>query len=323
MRKSLLMLLGLTLPVAAQPASRYYDRLWVQTSADYRAHCYQTYGWAERTLQEQAQLNPLRDSQGRVVQRTLVRDTNGQMQWVERPLAVVMDLDETVIDMSAYRVYLTKTGSDYTPDSWNAFLQYLADHPQACRAVPGALDFIQAAQQLGFTVVFISNRTQPFLQATVRTLEHLGVRSGPRLLSPHLDATREEDHAASRDLLTRLGESETSDEGKRLLKGEGRKERRRLEAFLSYQPVEFVGDDLGDFFAFVKDPQWSAEQKMAARAAAVDSHRAEWGRRFFYIPNPMYGNWSPGATLPLEHPESVLHDDGFTEWYQGTRRPAP
>lgn len=307
-------------PALAQPPSPLNDRLWVQTSADYRAHCFQTYGWATRTLQERAALNPDRDSDGRLVLRTLVKGADGKLSYVQKPLAVVMDLDETVIDMSAYRVFLAKTGGSYAHETWNAFLEYQAKHAPASRAVPGAVDFVHEATRLGYTVVFISNRTQPYLAATEQVLGRLGITIGPRIPHPVLDDGTQTDQRLSRELLAGLGQSEASKLGQALLQGQGRKERRRLELAQSMQPIMFVGDDLGDFLAFRKEPSASPAQVLDARYAAIEENRSRWGREFFYIPNPMYGAWMPGNTLPAESPERLLRDDGFTEFYQGTKR---
>jgi len=318
MRKWMLTLL-LTLPLAAEPApldsAGIYDKLWVQTSADYRAHCLQTYGWATRTLRELAAQNPQRDSQGRVVQRTLVR-VGQQFQWVERPLAVIMDLDETVIDMSAYRAFLHRMKRDFEAETWDRLLVYMADRPEVCRSIPGAVDFIGEAEKLGFTVFFVSNRTEEYRSQTLKVLETIGVGQkdiDSRLL---LDPGKLEDHRLSREYLAGLGLEDTSALGQAMLVGQGRKERRRFQIRQNFSPVVFVGDDLGDFFAFVKDPQATPEQVLAARYRAVQEQRERWGREFFFLPNPMYGNWSPGASLPSSQAEKLLHDDGFVDYYK-------
>jgi predicted secreted acid phosphatase len=321
MRISAFVFLALSaVPVLAQPPSPLNDRLWVQTSADYRAHCFQVYGWATRTLQERAALTAHRDAQGRLVQRTLLKSRDGKLTYDEKPLAVIMDLDETVIDMSAYRVFLARTGGSYDHDSWNAFLAYQAAHAPASRAVPGAVDFIQEATRLGYTVVFISNRTQPYLAPTEQVLNRLGITVGPRIPHPILDAGSETDQRLSRDLLTGFDQSETSPLGQALLQGQGRKERRRLEVAQTMQPIMFVGDDLGDFIAFRKDPAATPGQVLDSRYTAIEENRNRWGREFFYIPNPMYGAWMPGNTLPAEGPEKLLRDDGFTEFYRRSKR---
>ena len=302
---------AVSLAAAAQPApldsAGVYDKLWVQTSADYRAHCLQTYGWATRSLRERASLEGRRDSQGRLVETTNVQ---------QRPLAVIMDLDDTVIDMSVYRTFLYEMKRDFELETWNAFLEYQADHPEACRSIPGAVEFIAEAERLGYTVFFISNRTTPTRAQAVKVLNQLGLNTkdiDKRLL---LDDGPEEDARQARALMSRLGIAESSVEGQALLKAQSRKERRRVQVSLDYRPVAFIGDDLGDFLSFVPEAGASPEKVLQARYQAVADERERFGRQYFILPNPIYGNWSPGGTLPKEGAASYLHDDGFLEYYR-------
>ena len=297
---------------AAPPDSAgVYDKLWVQTSADYRAHCLQTYGWATRTLREIADLRPEKDAQGRLVERI-----NFPKGPVERPRAVVMDLDDTVIDMSAYRAFLTRIHRDFEIDTWNLLLAYLAEHPEACRAVPGALDFIHQAEEMGYTVFFLSNRTEEYRSQTVQVLKTLGLNQDGLEGRLWLDPGHGEDARLARAFLRELGQSETSATGQAMLHAQGRKERRRFQVSLQYQPMIFVGDDLGDFLNFVKEPQATPQQVLEARYAEVARQRQRFGREFFILPNPMYGSWSPGASLPAQKAQDLLHDDGFVEYYR-------
>lgn len=302
---------ALSLAAAAQPApldsAGVYDKLWVQTSADYRAHCLQTYGWATRSLRERASLEGCRDAQGRLVETTNVR---------EIPLAVIMDLDDTVIDMSVYRTFLHEMGREFELETWNSFLDYQADHAEACRSVPGALEFIAEAEKLGYTVFFISNRTELTRPQTIRVLEKLGVNTKNLDKRMMLDAGAEEDARQARALMARLGVAETSVEGQALLRAQSRKERRRVQVSLDYRPVAFIGDDLGDFLSFVPEAGASPEKILQARYQAVADERERLGRQYFILPNPMYGNWSPGSTLPKAGAAKFLRDDGFVQFYK-------
>lgn len=316
MRKTLFSFwVALSLAAAAQPApldsSGVYDKLWVQTSADYRAHCLQTYGWATRSLRERASLEGRHDSQGRLVETTNVQ---------QQPLAVIMDLDDTVIDMSVYRTFLYSMKRDFELETWNSFLNYQAEHSEAARSVPGAVEFIAEAERLGYTVFFISNRTDPYRPQTIKTLELIGVNTkdiDKRLI---LDPGGEEDARAARALMARLHIDESSLEGQALLKAQSRKERRRVQVSLDYRPVAFVGDDLGDFLSFVPEAGAAPEKVIQARYQAVADERERWGRQYFILPNPMYGNWSPGGTLPKEGAARFLRDDGFLDYYKSQSR---
>lgn len=296
---------------AAQPApldsSGVYDKLWVQTSADYRAHCLQTYGWAARSLRERSSLEGRHDAQGRLIETTNIQ---------ERPLAVIMDLDDTVIDMSVYRTFLYAMQRDFELETWNSFLNYQAEHAEACRSVPGAVEFIAEAEKLGYTVFFISNRTEATRPSAIRVLEKLGINTKDLDKRMMLDTGAEDDARQARVLMARLGIPESSVEGQALLRAQSRKERRRLQVSLDYRPVAFIGDDLGDFLSFVPEAGASPEKVMQARYQAVADERDRLGRQYFILPNPMYGNWSPGSTLPKEGAAKYLRDDGFLDYYR-------
>lgn len=314
--RAIALFLLLSLGVWAEaPDQTLYDELWVQTSADYRAHCFQTYGWALRTLQTRASLAGPKDAQGRLVERVYI-SSGGKITEVTRPLAVVMDLDETVIDNSAYQVFLAKTQTRFNLESWNAFLTWQGEHPETGRSIPGAVEFIKAAEALGFTPIFISNRTLPYTAATSRVLDSIGVNIqglDDRML---LDPGKTDDAKGAQRILAGLGMGPESPEGRKMLEGQARKERRRWDIKLRYNPVMYLGDDLGDFLSFVKDPQGSVEKVLQDREGIVDANREKWGRDWFFLPNPMYGNWSPGMTLPGQGLEKYLRDDGFTDFWR-------
>ncbi|MFN8606181.1 MAG: HAD family acid phosphatase [Vulcanimicrobiota bacterium] len=316
MRKTLICFwFSLALAATAQPvppdSAGAYDKLWVQTSADYRAHCLQTYGWASRSLRERASLEGRHDSQGRLVETTNVR---------EQPLAVIMDLDDTVIDMAVYRTFLYEMKRDFELETWNSFLNYQAEHPEAARSVPGAVEFVSEVERLGYTVFFISNRTEPYRAQTIKVLDRIGISTKDIEKRLILDPGADEDARMARELMTRLHIEESSSEGQALLRAQSRKERRRLQVSLDYRPVAFVGDDLGDFLSFVPEAGADPEKILSARYQAVANERERWGRQYFILPNPMYGNWSPGgSTLPKQGAARFLRDDGFLEYYRASQ----
>ncbi len=49
--------------------------------------------------------------------------------------------------------------------------------------------------------------------------------------------------------------------------------------------MQVVGDNLGDF-----SDQFDSKSS-DERLAAADRLRAEWGKRFIVLPNPIYGDW--------------------------------
>lgn len=271
----------------AQPSAE----LWVQTAAEYRANCLQTYALATAQLDRVA-AGLQRDAEGRLF---VVSPVSGQ----KLRAAVIMDLDETVLDNSGLEAYLTRSGEEYSDQAWTDWVEFQGRTPAAQRSVPGAVPFIGRAQQLGFQMVFLSNRSVHSEEATRSTLAGLGLDDYELLL--RLDKAQEQ--VAAERMATDLQLPAAV-----LVQDQSHKEVRRREAARDHFIAMLLGDDLGDFLAFVKPAD---ADPVAARAEAAYAHQQNWGRTWFILPNPMYGHWGPGATLPAENPERYLNDFGF------------
>lgn len=87
----------------------------------------------------------------------------------KRPRAVVLDLDETVLDNSPYQYRMIAKGQTYTPETWNQWV-----NEASAEALPGALDFVRYCEQMGVEVFYISNRSIETFQATTQNLKQLG-----------------------------------------------------------------------------------------------------------------------------------------------------
>ena len=113
---------------------RYGALTWMQNSAEYSQLVQQTYRAAL------AQLN------------VAVHDRNWSADEIQvvagnfanKPPAVILDVDETVLDNSAYNGRNILRGKPYTTQSWNDWCQ-----EAKADAIPGALGFVKAAQGLG------------------------------------------------------------------------------------------------------------------------------------------------------------------------------
>jgi 5'-nucleotidase (lipoprotein e(P4) family) len=121
--------------------------LYQQHSSEYRALCYQTYQLAEWKLDQKL----------------------AQHRGPKKP-AIVLDLDETVIDNSAYQGSLIREGKLYDQPSWKAW----TDLAQA-DTVPGASRFLHKANKAGVTIFYISNRKEEEKEATMENLRRLGL----------------------------------------------------------------------------------------------------------------------------------------------------
>lgn len=118
--------------------------LWVQSSAEYRALCYQTYYLAQNRLK-----------------------TNLEAYKGKKKPAVVLDLDETVLDNSPYEAHVIKNGKSY-PADW----QKWCDLAKA-ETIPGAREFLLFAKQKGVEIYYISNRREKTRKGTVLNLKNL------------------------------------------------------------------------------------------------------------------------------------------------------
>jgi acid phosphatase len=215
--------------------------LWVQTSGEYVACCLQTYRLA-----------------GRLVRQKLEDD--------DRPPAVVMDLDETVLDNSGYQTFLYAAGQSFSPATWD---RWEREHGGDVRLVPGAGAFIRQAKKLGVAVVYISNRSDKNRKYTLDTLNALGV------------APKDPDKQ-----LLLLKEGVPSDKSAR---------RKVVEA--EYHVLLYFGDSLLDFDKQFKPPALgpdAAAQNKAveARKELVRKNAKHWGDDWIILPNPVYGDWT-------------------------------
>ncbi len=119
--------------------------VWYQTSAENKAIYLQTYLFAKLMLSENLKKK------------------------YKKPVAVVTDIDETVLDNSPYNARLAKTGKMYTNESWDAWV-----NTKKAEALPGAVDFFMFAKSKKVEVFYISNRTNNTLEATMENMQRLG-----------------------------------------------------------------------------------------------------------------------------------------------------
>ncbi len=232
-----------TFALQANPQERALDaNLYMQTSAEYRAVCLQTYNWATERLIERL----------------------GTMPAGVKPPAVIMDLDETVVDNSAFQSYLDREKATYSDAAWE---KYESGFPNEVRLIPGAKGFIQEAERRGVTVVYISNRLAKYSPATGEALRLNGINTS--------------------DLSSRMVlKTDTSD-----------KTVRRTEVGKNYTVVMLVGDNLRDFSESFVTPKLDftkAEDRASAintRYAETDKNAFRWGSDWIILPNPAYGEW--------------------------------
>lgn len=155
------------------------------------------------------------------------------------PTAVVLDLDETVLDNSAYQAWLMVSGESYSDPTWEDWCD-----DAAATLIPGAQDYLNAASELGVTVYFITNRSTACEAATIANLNALGIE-------------------ATADTVITKGEINTgSDKGAR-----------RAHVAQTHRIVQLVGDNLGDF---VDGYNGTLEHREQIYAAHADRWGRQW-----------------------------------------------
>lgn len=85
--------------------------------------------------------------------------------------AVVLDLDETVMNNVAYQISRDLLGEGYTPESWHAWTQ-----EAAATLVPGAAEFVRHVNAAGGHIAFVTNRADSEQLATENNLYTLGLK---------------------------------------------------------------------------------------------------------------------------------------------------
>jgi len=87
----------------------------------------------------------------------------------DKPLAVVLDIDETVLDNSPFNVEMMRGGTSYSEELWAEWCEM-----RAAIAIPGALEFTLLAEQIGVDVFYVSNRSVKLLASTLDNLNDKG-----------------------------------------------------------------------------------------------------------------------------------------------------
>ena len=188
--------------------------------------------------------------------------------------AVIVDVDETVLDNSPYQARLIRDGREFDEFTWDQWCR-----EQRALALPGALEFAQAAAAKGVTVFYLTNRAQHLDEATLANLRSAG-----------FPVAEKETVFLGLGTVVDGCEANGSDKGcRRELIG------RR------YRVLALVGDQLGDFIDVESNT-------VGARAETVKPYANWFGERWFMLPNPTYGSWDSAvlgnqrnAEAPVKH----------------------
>ncbi|AZI14804.1 5'-nucleotidase, lipoprotein e(P4) family [Avibacterium paragallinarum] len=202
---------------------------WVQQSGEYQALAYQAFNMAKIAFDQ-------------------AKATKGKKK------AVVVDLDETMMDNSAYAGWQVQTGRSFNGDDWTRWV-----NARQTAAVPGAVEFNNYVNSHNGKVFYVSNRKDAI------------------------------EKAATLDDLKTLGFVGASEDVLYLKKEKSNKLARFAEIEkLGYDIVLYVGDNLNDF------GDATYHKSNAERRAFVQQNRKQFGKTFIVLPNPNYGDWEGG-----------------------------
>ncbi len=91
--------------------------VWMQTSDEYRALSLGAYSAARRSLDE-----ALEDPSWTALPSQAPANSAEAALLARLPVAVILDLDETVLSTLPYQAWLIKNDKPFTPASWNAWI---------------------------------------------------------------------------------------------------------------------------------------------------------------------------------------------------------
>ncbi len=216
--------------------------LWMQRAVEYRANALTVYALARIRLDE-----ALADKNWTAVPA----EQKGDFQ--NLPPAVVLDVDETVLDNSKYEVWLMRADQSFSTKTWNQFCA-----AQISIAIPGAVEFTKYAEAKGVKVFYVTNRGAETEKDTRENMQKLGFPLGG-------------------NVDTFLMQGEKPD-------WTGAKSTRRAAIARDYRVLLNIGDNLGDF-----DDRYRTSE--ADRVKAFEAGMPYWGKQWLMLANPTYGSF--------------------------------
>jgi acid phosphatase len=223
--------------------------LWTMTSAEFEAASFMAFATAKAQL-DAALLDK---------SRSAAPEQRGD--YTNLPPAIIMDIDETILDNGPYQVRLMYNTTERPADLMSRWVEEANAKP-----LPGAVDFIANVQSKGVTIFYITNRNAEKEEATRKNLVAVGATFPKEFDTVFLERERPE--------------------------WTGDKSTRRAAVAATHRVLLMLGDDLNDFVSAQRVPDHE-------RRAIAEREAPRWGRDWIMIPNPMYGSWE-GAAVDLK-----------------------
>ena len=128
--------------------------LYMQKAAEYRALAYQAFNLAKMNLDA--------DFDKRNIKKLPKAER-------KMPRAIVVDVDETVLDNSPAQAAQIKNNLPFVQSNWTNWVNM-----RKAKAIPGAVDFLNYAASKGVRVFYVTNRNEAEKQATIDNLKSVG-----------------------------------------------------------------------------------------------------------------------------------------------------
>ena len=215
--------------------------LFKRTSAEYKANTFQAYASAQRNIDK-----ALADKSW----TALLNQKNG---YQSLPPAVILDIDETVLDNSEHQVRSIKNGTNY-PVGWKEWVS-----EESAGALPGVKEYLSYADSKGVKIFYVTNRTHDLEEYTRNNIKALGLP---------LDNDR--------DVLLMKNEKGWASD----------KTSRRDLIKKDFRVIQIFGDQLDDFI-----PMEETATSVDSRKPLIYKYSTMSGEKWYMLINPMYGEW--------------------------------
>jgi len=221
--------------------------LWDQTSVEFKAVTLGAYALAKMRLDE-----ALADKKW-----TAAEEQTGDVSSL--PPAIILDVDDTVVNTSAYQAWTAVKGTSYSGKTWGPYVAAEQDV-----AIPGAVDFTKYADSKGVKVFYVTNRTADQEAPTKEEMTKMGFPDGGNV-DTYLMSKEQPDWTSAKGT-------------------------RRTFIGKNYRILLLLGDNMGDF-----TDKYTGS--VADRDKVYEADMAHWGHDWIALPNPTYGSFQSAPFL--------------------------
>ncbi|MEM5476868.1 HAD family acid phosphatase [Pacificibacter sp. AS14] len=221
-----------------------YAVAWKQTAAEYRALYHQGFNIAKMHLEA-----------------ALENQKEG-----DKPLAIVSDLDDTLVHPLEYWGRLIQDDEEFFNDPlWDSWIPTNGMVP-----TPGSKEFLDFAAANGVEIFYVTSRNQG-----------------------------EPTWQFAKENILAMGFPLSDDANLTVLTDTSNKETRQDEILQDYDVVAFLGDSLNDFRR-----KYYIKGDVSGRIAAMEEDKDKYGSEYILFPNPTDGHWIAAIFGESEPPAS-------------------